>query len=174
MAYYLNREEYRSVHLSREYFNAPVGLPQYFFTYKTLSIKTIPEAQYLEGKIGRLFNTISDKIQDDMVEVTYMTLSCNYIVIVNSNLAAFCYKIPSYELKWIVDVKISNKQIARIITAYRDMQTDFDLDTNVNLFDKNWVTGVAITGTAEVMVVGFIDGYFNVINTKSHNILHIV
>ena len=132
------------------------------------------EGQYLEGKVGRQFNTISDKIQDDMVEVTYITTNSSFVVVVNSNLAAFCYKLQTYELKWIVDVKISNKQIARIITAYRDMQTDFDLDSNVNLFDKNWVTVVAVTSSAEVMVVGFIDGYFNVINTTSQNILHIV
>lgn len=109
-----------------------------------------------------------------MVEVTYITTNSSFVVVVNSNLAAFCYKLQTYELKWIVDVKISNKQIARIITAYRDMQTDFDLDSNVNLFDKNWVTVVAVTSSAEVMVVGFIDGYFNVINTTSQNILHIV
>ena len=152
-----------------------VKTPQFFFTYKTLDVKSGGvDSLQLESKVNRIYNTINSKVADDVVEVVYMTTDNTYLAIITSGAFCYCYSMPTYQRKFVIDVKMSNKQIARIMKAFQENGTPFDIETSCNTFDRNWVTACALTNTADVLAVGYYDGFLYLINTNTKDILHIV
>lgn len=124
--------------------------------------------------MNRIYNTINSKVADDVVEAVYMTTDNTYLAIITSGAFCYCYAMPTYQRKFVLDVKMSNKQIARIMKAFQENGTPFDIETSCNTFDRNWVTACALTNTADVLAVGYYDGFLYLINTNTKDILHIV
>lgn len=152
----------------------PVKCPQYFFTFKTLIVRSGLDALNFEGKVGRTFTPLSDKIEDDNILATYLTPASTYMALITSGYLAYCYRMPTYEQRWSIDIKLNNDQIARIMKAFKLKNLSFDAEKSCNTFDRNWVSVCAITNNADLLVVGFVDGYMNIIETASRNLLHIL
>ena len=120
------------------------------------------------------FNQLYDKIENDTIEASYVTSTNSHLVIATSNAVALCYKMPLYEQRWIIDIKIDNRQISRIMKAFQKSNIPFDVESSCNTFEKNWITCIATSQQADILVVAFIDGYMNLINTGTKDIMHIV
>lgn len=174
LAYHLNREEFKGLHVLKDYYMQPIKCPQFFFTLKTLIIRSGLEAMNLEGKGVRQLNNLGDKIEDDNILVTYLTPNNTYMTLITSGYIAYCYKMPTYEMKWNFDVKINNDQIARIMKLFKMKNLSFDSERSCNTFDRNWISVVATTNNADIMAIGFVDGYINLIETTNRNLIHIL
>lgn len=148
--------------------------PQYFFTLKSLVIKSGIESLNIEGKNYKAFNSLTDKIEDDHIESTYITPANTFMAVVTSGGYSYCYRLPNYDLKWTIDIKLSNDQIARIMKVFRNRNMAFDIETSCNTFDRNWVCGCAVTSRADILAVAFVDGYINMIDTATRDLLHII
>jgi WD40 repeat protein len=175
LAYILNREDFKSLHLYPKYQNLLVKVPQFFFTYKTIDLRNKAfEPQNTEGKGMNTYNAMTDRVDDDVVESVYMTTENTFLIIITSASICFCYSMPSYQLKFILEVKLNNKQIARIMKVFQDNGTFFDIETSCNTFDRTWITACALTNNGEVLGVGYYDGFIYLTNTITKDILHIV
>ena len=86
---------------------------------KTLIIRSGIDGLNLEGKNYRTFNKLSDKIEDDNIECSYLTPGNTYMALITSGSMAYCFRMPNYEAKWTLDIKLSNEQIARIMSAFK-------------------------------------------------------
>jgi WD40 repeat protein len=170
----LNREEFKSLHKQKEYALQPVKCPQYFFTLQTLIVRSGIEGLNLEGKHYKTFNKLSDKIEDDQIECTYLTPNNTFMAVITSGYYAYCYKMPNYETKWTIDIKLSNDQIARIMKAFRTRGMNFDMESSCNTFERNWVSACAVTNQADILAVAYVDGYINLTDTASRDLLHII
>lgn len=160
--------------MSKDYYLQPVKNPQFFFTLKTLVVRSGLEAMNFDGKGTKAFNMLGDKIEDDNILVTYLTPANTNMVLITSGYIAYCYKMPTYETRWNIDIKLNNDQIARIMKVFKSKNLSFDPERSCNTFDRNWVSTVAVTNNADIMAIGFVDGYINLMETSTRNLFHIL
>ena len=174
LAYMLNRDDYKMLHKKQQYHNLLIKEPQYFFTLRTLIIKSGRYSIQQEIKqTKKIYNNMQDKILDDNIEVSYVSSNNTYLLICTVD-SAYCYKMPSYDHRYTIDIRLNNQQIGRIMKAFNDKGVEFDIESSVNTFDRNCISCCATSSSADILVVGYIDGYMHVINTYTKDILHIV
>lgn len=157
----------------KEYQNANVRVPQHFFLYKSLTLRR-GEAQTGEYKAGLVFDKICDKVENDVIQLSYLTPNGAYLLVGTSQNFAICYSIPSYSTKFLMELTLTNPQIGRIMRIFEEQGQDFDVETSCNTFSMTWVSAVATNSTASILAVGFIDGYLNVFDTSTKSLMHIV
>ena len=175
LAFMLNPEDYKSLHLLPQYQHLPIREPQYFFTLKTLIVKSGVASLQQDMKLNsREFSSMSDKIQDDVIEASYISANHQFLLVVTVNGIAYCYKIPTYHTQFILDVRINNYQVSRIMKAFHRQGLEFDVDASINTFERNCITCCAVSSDADVLVVGYVDGYMHVIDTATKDFLHLV
>lgn len=158
----------------KDYYSQPVKCPQFFFTLKTIVVRSGLDTLNYEGKMHKAFNTLSDKIEDDNIVCSYLTPNNTYMVLLTSGYFAFCYRMPTYETKWGIDIKINNDQISRIMMAFKMRNIEYDIEKSANTFDRNWACTCAVTNSADLLVIGFVDGYINILDTATRDLLHII
>lgn len=128
----------------------------------------------MDIKSEKVFNKIIDKIDEDFVEASYVTTAGSFLLVATVGCLVYCYKMPYYEQKFVLDLKIDNRQVKRVMRAFKDQGVSYDVDVANAIFDRNGITCIAADNDAKLVAVGYVHGFLHVYDTTSRNVLHII